>query len=132
MMRRRAFWPDRGGASAAEFALVVPVFFALTIGAINLCILLFINTRLHNAVDAAARCMSMVDNPASSCLTPAATQTYAATTFGFPNLSPVFVATAGASGGCNKVTGAATYQLNAVVTSLPVTMSAQSCFPVQT
>jgi Flp pilus assembly protein TadG len=123
----RGFWRDQTAASAVEFAMVVPVFFALTIGALNLCILLYINSTLHYAVDDAARCMSV---KTTVCDTVGHTQTHAAATFNFPSLSPSFTpAFAQACG--NQVTGSATYRLNAVVTSLNLNLSAKSCFPVQ-
>jgi Flp pilus assembly protein TadG len=124
------FWRAQAGASAVEFAMVVPAFLALTIGALNLCILLYINSTLHFAVDDAARCMSV---KTTVCDTVAHTRTHALATFNFPSLSPTITPTFGTVGsGCgNQVTGAATYRLNAVVTSINVSLSAQSCFPIQ-
>ena len=121
------FWRAQTGASAVEFALVVPAFLALTIGALNLCIVLYINSNLHFAVDDAARCMSV---KTTVCDTVAHTKTHALATFNFPSLSPTITPTFAAACG-NQVSGSATYQLNAVVTNLSVNLSATSCFPVQ-
>jgi Flp pilus assembly protein TadG len=130
MPRRVKFWREQAGSSAAEFAMVLPVFLALTLGAINLGILLYINSTLHFAVEDAARCMSV---KTTICDNIVDTRTHAATTFNFPSLSPVFtpVVAGGAAGSCNQVTGTATYRLNAVVTSISVPMSATSCYPIQ-
>ena len=127
----RSFWRAQAGASAVEFALVVPAFLALTIGALNLCILLYINSTLHFAVDDAARCMSISQAAGTTaCDTVAHTRTHALATFNFPSLSPVITPLAAQTCG-NQVTGTATYQLNAVLTSMAVNLSATSCFPVQ-
>jgi Flp pilus assembly protein TadG len=126
MMRFRKFWQDRAGATAAEFALVVPVFGALTIGAINLCLVVYANSLMQFAVDDAARCQSV---KTTICTSTAATQTHAAATFGYASLNPTFTASQGACG--SKVVGTVTYPLMAVVTTLSVPISATSCFPIQ-
>ena len=120
----RNFWRGRGGASAAEFALVAPIFFALTIGAINLCILLYMNSRLQFSVDDAARCASLAYNPC-------APTTRAATNFGFVSLGPTFAATNPAGCQGTQVVGNVTYTLNAIVTTVAVPISASSCFAAQ-
>ena len=123
-MRRLSGWRrDQAGASALEFALVVPIVVALTLGGINLCLLLYANTTLHYAVDDAARCMSV---KTLVCTSPGATQTYALASYKGPAISPTFTAVAAACG--SQVTGTATYQLNAVLVNFPVAMSAVSCF----
>ena len=126
MMRLCKFWQDRAGSSAAEFALLVPVFCALTVGAINLCILVYANSLLQFAVDDAARCQSV---KTQICTGATATEAHAAATFGFTSLAPAFVASSPACG--SKVVGTATYSLVAVVTTISVPLSASSCFPVQ-
>ena len=77
----RRLWTGQAGASAVEFALVVPAFLALTIGALNLCIMLYINSTLHFAVDDSARCMSV---KTTICDNVADTKTHALATFNFP------------------------------------------------
>jgi len=120
----RKFWRNPSGASAAEFALVAPVFFALTIGAINLCILLYMNSRLQFSVDDAARCASLAYNPC-------APTTRAASNFGFASMGPTFTASTPAGCQGTQVVGNVTYTLNAVVTTIAVPISASSCFAAQ-
>lgn len=130
MIRRLKFWCSESGASAAEFAMIIPVFSALTLGVINLCFLMYFNAQLHFTVDEAARCMSV--NPANvtnSCATGPSTQTHAAANFNYPSLSPSFSAVSATCG--DKVTGTATYTLNAIVISKSVPLTATACFPIQ-
>ena len=143
-MRRLArLWRDQAGSSALEFALVVPVLVALTLGAVNLCFLLYAQATLHYAVDDTARCMSVKTFPvtgctltACSCETVAKAQAYAALRYKGPAISgltftPAFLQQCPSGSGSalySKVTGAATYQLNAIVTNISVPMSATSCF----
>jgi len=122
----RKFWRNPSGASAAEFALVAPVFFALTIGAINLCIVLYMNSRLQFSVDDAARCAALAYNPCD----PVARAT---SDFGFASLTPSFPPPTALTTDCQgtKMTGSVTYTLNAVVTTIAVPISASSCFAQQ-
>ena len=126
MRQCRNFLQDTAGASAAEFALVFPVLAILLIGTLHLCIMVYANSTLQFAVDDAARCESV---KTTICPDAGSTQTHAATTFGFANLTPNFVASNLPCG--YQVVGTATYALNAVVTTISVPLSATSCFPVQ-
>ena len=126
MIRLRKYCVDSSGASAAEFALILPLFCALTIGAINLCIMVYANSRLQFAVDDAARCESV---KTTICTSSATTQTHAAAAFGFAGLSPTFTASPAVCG--NQVVGRVTYPLHAVITTISVPISASSCFPIQ-
>jgi Flp pilus assembly protein TadG len=125
-MRLLNFWRDQEGATAAEFAVVVPVLGALTIGAIQLSVLVYANSKLQFAVDDAARCASV---KTTICSSPSTTQSHASTAFAMANMSASFTATTPACG--NQVVGTATYQINALITTVPVSLSATSCFPVQ-
>jgi Flp pilus assembly protein TadG len=126
MQRLRAYWNDPAGISAVEFALLVPVLCALTIGAIQMCMVVYANASLQFAVDDAARCASV---KTTICTSTTTTQSHAAATFGFSALSPVFTASTGTCG--NEVVGTVSYTINAVVTTVTVPMSASSCFPIQ-
>lgn len=129
----RRFLGDQSGVSAVEFGLVLPVFLALTLGAMNFSMLTFLNSRLHYAVDDAARCMAV-----GQC-TSGNVSAHASANFTFPSTSPSF---SGVSSTCNVsggsggqtgylVTGTATYELNMVVASLSIPISATSCFAAQ-
>jgi Flp pilus assembly protein TadG len=126
MQRLRAYWNDPAGISAMEFALLVPALCALTIGAIQLCIVVYANSSLQFAVDDAARCASV---QTTVCTGATATQSHAAANFGFANLSPTFTASSPSCG--SQVVGSVTYQINAVLTTISVPMSATSCYPIQ-
>ncbi|MGA0604113.1 TadE/TadG family type IV pilus assembly protein [Caulobacter sp. KR2-114] len=133
MRRRPAFLRDQSGASAAEFAIITPVFFALVFAVINFSIALYAYVTLHFATEDAARCYSLT----TSCADANATQTYAAGRYAGPNISPVFVAsntgqchqnTGGAYDG-HLVTGSGSMTLNLVLTSATISFSTQACFP---
>jgi Flp pilus assembly protein TadG len=126
MVRLRKYYQDCTGVAAAEFALILPAFAALTIGAIHLCIMVYMNSLLQFAVDDAARCESV---KTTVCGSTTATQSHAATTFGFASLSPNFVASSATCG--NQVTGSVTYPMNAIIRTFSVAISAKSCFPIQ-
>ncbi len=120
------FRRENAGATAVEFAIILPCFLALTFGTINLCVALYANTALHFAADDAARCESV---KTTICDSAADTQTYAVNHYNGPNISPSFTATTASCG--NQVTGTATFQLNAILTNLSIPLSATSCFPIQ-
>ncbi len=124
MRRLVKFWRDRAGSSAAEFALVLPIFVALTVGTINLCLLFFANTLLHYTVADAARCMSV---KTLVCTSPSVTQTYALSHYKGPVITPVFTATAAACG--SSVSATASFPLITGLVNLSVPMSASACFP---
>ncbi len=130
MTRKHNFWREESGSGIAEFAMVVPVFFALMFGLMNMCFVLFFNAHLHYAVDDAARCMSVNPvNVTNSCSSASNTQTHAGANFNFPSLSPSFTASSQTCG--DQVVGTATYRLNLVVAVVPMTLNAKACFPIQ-
>ena len=55
----RTFLVDERAATAAEFALVVPVFLLLMFGTINGSIMMSAITQMHYASERAARCLSV-------------------------------------------------------------------------
>ena len=125
------------GGSATEFAVIVPVFFALVFAVIHLSFILWAETSLHWATETAARCASINSNVGTgatgACATAGATtnatvKAYATTQYHGPNVTPVFTANTTAT--CGKLVSAtATYQLNVVVTSVAVNLNAKSCYP---
>lgn len=52
-------WRSRSGASAVEFALVMPVFLLLLFGIIEFCRMLWTSHALHDTAIATARCMGV-------------------------------------------------------------------------
>jgi Flp pilus assembly protein TadG len=121
---RRGYFENESGASAAEFALVILPFLALIFMIIMLSMMMYANNSLQYATEKAARCFSV---NVTSCATEAATQTYAAAQYAGPDISPVFTATTAGCG--HTVTGTATFDVDIIVTSLSVPLSAAACFP---
>jgi len=125
LSRLRTLLRHDSGSSLVEFALVAPLFLALTVGLINFCILVYFNSVLHWAVDDVARCKAVgVCNSASLV---SARET---ADFGFASLNPSFTGPTLVSCGY-QVTATATYQLNAVLYNQPIVLNATSCFPTQ-
>ncbi|MBR0801888.1 pilus assembly protein, partial [Bradyrhizobium jicamae] len=58
-MTRAAFWPDTSGASALEFGLIAPVFFAFLFGVIEFGLLMWTQVGMQHAVEVTARCASV-------------------------------------------------------------------------
>lgn len=125
------------GASAVEFALVLPVFMTLVFAIINLSAVLLASAQLHNATEDAARCYSV---QTTVCTSVSTTQTYATNHYKGPGIGAAFVASS--AGACHhsltsstvtndghQVTSTGNYQLNAVVVSVPIALSAAACFP---
>lgn len=129
MRDRGYYWKEEGGASSAEFALVVIPFLTLIFFIIGMSMMFYANHTLQYAAEAAARCYSVdVTNCGDGATTnAAAAQTYAAAHYSGPNIAPVFVASATGCG--HTVTGTASFPLNAVIVSVSVPLSASACFP---
>lgn len=115
---------DQHGATAVEFAFVLPVVAAMIIGTMSVSQLVGVLNGMHFAVEEAARCSAVND---ALCPTIAATQTFATSRFKLPGHPPTFVASAAGCG--HTVTATTTYELNFVFSKIGVPLSATSCFP---
>jgi Flp pilus assembly protein TadG len=115
---------DDRGVSAVEFAMISPAFFALTLGMVNLSLMMFTQSNLHYATQSAARCASV---QTTVCTDSTAIRARAAADYHGPDLGPVFTYAATACG--NQVSGSVTYVLNAVFYQFTVPLSATACFP---
>ena len=111
------------GASAVEFALVLPALAALLVGGIYTGILMYSAAGLHTAVEEAARCYSV---NSSQCGSASAAQTYAENQYYGMN-TPTFIASNQACG--HQVSATVTIAFTAVVTNVSVPLSATACFP---
>jgi Flp pilus assembly pilin Flp len=116
------------GTTAVEFAIVAPVFIALLVGTLALCVALFLIGSLHFAVEEGARCASVkpacqIAGVADATLTQAYTQNHY---FG-PSVSPTFTYAAAACG--NSVSASISYSMNVGFRTFTVPISATSCFP---
>jgi Flp pilus assembly protein TadG len=118
------FARDARGATAVEYALVMPALVAMILGAIWVGMLTFSVSSMDLAVQGAARCMAVDVN---NCGSASATQTYAQSLYGGPAISPVF--TASATGCGHTVTAQASFDLDIVPGVGAVPLSASACYP---
>ena len=120
-------WSDKRGATALEFAILLPMFMALMFGIIQLGQAFWTQTALQHAVEMAARCATI---NATTCGSTAATQSYAATqAYGLTFPAGTFTATAAACG--NQVS--ASYNFSAEMAAwfpAAITLTARSCYPI--
>ncbi|HEY0957662.1 MAG TPA: TadE/TadG family type IV pilus assembly protein [Novosphingobium sp.] len=122
----RRFLMDRSAATAAEFALVVPVFLLIVFGTINTAITMSAIIQMHYAAERAARCLSV--NVTGAC-TAANVDTYAKTFYNGPAITGLtFTRTTPVCG--NKVVGTGTYEMLTGFSSTSVNLSASACYPV--
>jgi Flp pilus assembly protein TadG len=129
-MKLFRFVRDSRGATALEFGLLAPAFFAAVIGTFQVGTLLWTQLGLQHATEMAARCASLNSKYSTKCNTATATKTYAATqALGMQVPSSIFTVTSGLACG-NQVTASYDYTHIAAMFGVPkITLSAQSCFP---
>ena len=114
---------DERGATAVEFAIVGPIFIALVIGIISLCMCLFAVGSLHYAAEEGARCASVrttVCNDASTVVS------YAKSRYFGPS-SPKFTYAAATCG--NSVSASINYVALLGLTQFTIPVTATACFP---
>jgi Flp pilus assembly protein TadG len=136
MRRGTSYVRDEQGAAAVEFAMVVPVTVLLLLTIFHLSFAVYATSSLHWAVEQTARCAAVGQlNSGLSCgTTKSSAQTYAASIYHGPLVSPTFVAaevTDSTSGYCRQVSGSGTYRIRLGVVNIDVPVSAQACFPEQ-
>jgi Flp pilus assembly protein TadG len=118
------FWADRHGTTAVEFAIVTPVFILLLVGAVYICLGLFLVGSLHYAVEEGARCASVKTTVCSDSPT---TLSYTQNQYFGPSPTPTFTYATAACG--NVVSGSLTYVVNLGITKVSVPVTASACFP---
>jgi Flp pilus assembly protein TadG len=120
---------DQRGTTAVEFAIIAPVFIALTVGTLALCVALFLIGSLHFAVQESARCASVkaACQDVNGAAVKAATETYALNHYYGPAVSPTFTYAAAACG--NSVNASINYSMNVGFRTFVVPISATACFP---
>ncbi len=111
------------GATAVEFALVLPALASLIVGALYAGLLVYSAAGLQSAVEQAARCYSV---NATQCSSVSATQSYAQHEY-YGIQSPTFSASIQSCG--HQVAATVTIPLIAVVANFSVPLSATACFP---
>ena len=115
---------DRSGATAVEYALVMPLLALMIMGGIWVGVLSLSVNSLDMAVQSAARCAAV---DANQCGSAAATQAFAQSRYAGLAISPVFSAS---NSGCgHTVTGHATFDLNIVPGIGSIPLSASACYP---
>jgi len=115
---------DQQGTTAVEFAIIAPVFIALLVGTIALCVALFLIGSLHFAVEDGARCASV---KTTICSDAASTVAYTQSHYFGPDVSPTFTYAAAACG--NSVSASISYSMNVGFRTFTVPISATACFP---
>lgn len=122
----RALAGNKAGATAAEFALVLPLFLLTVFGTINMALAMSAIVRLHYATERAARCLAV--DVSGSC-TAANIDTYAKTLYQIGSVSGLaFTASTPACG--KKVDGTGTYNVFTGVGQIAIGISASACYPV--
>ena len=121
--RRAGFLKDRAGATAVEFALVLPAFVSLIVGGLCAGQLAFAVSGLQFAVQEGARCAAV---KTTVCTSGASTISYAAAQYQGPAIAPSFTYAASGCGHTVSATGSYVFMIPVTV-SLPLTATA--CFP---
>jgi Flp pilus assembly protein TadG len=115
---------DEQGTTAVEFAIIAPVFIALLVGTLALCVGLFLIGSLHYAVEDGARCASI---KTTICSDAATTVAYTQSRYFGPDVSPTFTYAAAACG--NSVSASINYSMNVGFRTFVIPISATACFP---
>ena len=124
-MKRASFIRNAEGASALEFALLAPVFFALFAGIIEAGLLMWTQVALQKGVEAAARCASV---NSTLCGSTAQVKAYAsAQSVGVVPPASTFTLTTATCG--SQVTASYPYTFLFGYFTTAVTLKAGSCFP---
>lgn len=121
---------DTGGATAVEFAVMAPLFLALTFGVIEVGLLMWILLGLQHGVEMAARCATI---NTTLCNTTSEIQDFAAqNAYGLNPAPATFTVSAPPASPCgNQVTANYTFNwLTDYFFMTPsLTLSARSCYP---
>ena len=120
----RRLWADRGGASAVEFAIILPVFMLLVLGSISAALLTFSVSSLNYAVEDAARCAAVNK---TLCANAGTTMKYARNRYAGPPITPVFTYSTAGCG--NTVTATGTFSLDIVPELSKIPLKASACHP---
>jgi len=116
---------DQQGTTAVEFGIIAPVFIALLLGTMGLCVALFLIGSLHFAVEDGARCASV---KTTICADGPTTIAYTQSRYLGPSgVTPTFTYAAAACG--NSVSASITYSVNVLFKTLVIPISATACFP---
>ena len=126
MKRLLQFLTEKAGASAAEFALVLPGVMILTIGTINVSVMIYAYSALHFATEATARYMSVHQTCSDT-----SAQTHGSSAYMGPGSSVTFTCTS-TNASCNGgsyVVGTVPFNFTTGFTTTAYTLTANSCYP---
>jgi Flp pilus assembly protein TadG len=124
----RRFLRDTSANTAAEFALVVPVFLLLTFGAISVGILFSAVTQMHFAAEKAARCLAV--DVAGNCPT-GNIDPYAKSFYKGPGMTTLTFTPTNPAPACGmEVVAKGTYQFVTGFESTALSLSASACYPL--
>jgi Flp pilus assembly protein TadG len=117
---------DESGASAVEFAITAPVFFAVVFGIIEGGLLLWTQLGLQHGAEMAARCAAVNK---TMCNNSSAVQNFAVqNSYGLNPAPSTFTVTTAACG--TQISAAYTFNFITTYFGTPnVGLTAQSCFP---
>jgi Flp pilus assembly protein TadG len=104
--------------------MVLPALAMLLVGGLYTGLLMYSIAGLHNAVEQAARCLSV---DAGRCGSTSAAQGYAQSNY-FGAGSPTFTASVAPCG--NRVSASLTFVLDAAVASWTIPLAATACYPL--
>jgi Flp pilus assembly protein TadG len=125
----RRFLRDTSATTAAEFALVVPIFIALTFGTFSTGVAFSAITQMHFAAEKAARCLAV--DVAGNCTN---IDSYAKKFYGGPGMTTLTFqeqTTAPAPACGHLVVANGTYQFITGFHSSAMTLTAQACYTAQ-
>lgn len=126
-MKFANIWRDQQGASAVEFALLAPVFFAFVFGIIAFGLLFWTQIGMQHGAEMAARCAS-INTTLCPTSNPSAITDYALQqALGLSLPSSTFTYSTPACG--NQVSASYTFQFPDILNRSPLTLTAQACFP---
>jgi Flp pilus assembly protein TadG len=123
------FLRDTSAATAAEFALVLPVFILLIFGTIDTGIALSAITQMHFAAEKTARCLAV--DVSGDC---PSVDTFAKTYYKGPNVTGLLFQeqTTLPAPACGRlVVATGTYQFFTGLKSSSLSLKAQACYPPQ-
>ena len=114
---------EEKGAAAVEFVLILIPMVMLTLGAINLSLMVYTVATLNYAAEDAARCLSVKK---TTC-TAASVNTYGRGRYTGPGAAR-FTASSATCG--NRVVGMVDYVFTTGLTSTTIPLSSQACYPL--
>ena len=125
-MTKRSFFRDANGASAADFAIIAPLFCLVLAGVAQFGLWVWTSTALQHGAELAARCATY--NP-TSCADAASITSYAATQSYGLNVSAASFSYAASACGNQVSATVTTANFLSVIGAPTMSARAMACFP---